>query len=608
VTSTIHITGADALADFRVNNNGSVIISKVNQHKSMLVNWSVGVGKSNNMDQVISTAIADDHYDLVIALMPTRALIDEREFIRNQPENIKIINIKPRPVDLCGDTRNRDWGRYETKGLSFLGKIRICKNCPDYQECFWPEQYGEKLAGSRAVFATQAHLKNNPDFIEYIKKKTKAKKALVIFDEANISLTPYSRSITIEQLSQLIYAIHESTIKDHQKQSWGLLLNSLIQATTDDLRVTNAWQIPPLYPMEILEIQRLGDRAFGSEYSDITYDLKAFSQSPHGSREKLDNGDMKFSASPLFGNNDVLLYSGTTDPKILKLRFGTDFVVPYKDYQFKGENTQWFNIASSIGATKNFLKNSPQILDFFTELILQRTKLNKRILLITKKKLTSFCIEKLNELLTLNESKHRVVTGNECNINNHNEIPIIHYGVIGINKFEHFDCVFCLNSYYISPEILSDSIQDIRASDDRIELEINMTHSPRRRHAQVVNDQYRYTDVASVANSTLKVMEMGTVIQAIGRVRPFTNSREIITFQNSEPHNYTYDEEFDNLDGARLYFGINSSRTRKVKKLYYEIQEHKSQKIKQKDVADLLQVSIRTVRRYWATTKVDDNP
>ena len=77
------------------------------------------------MDQVLEAAIRQGHYDLVIVMTPTRKIIDERKFIVNPPNDIEVINIRPRPANLCGEERNKIWQSYEARNLSHLGKTSL---------------------------------------------------------------------------------------------------------------------------------------------------------------------------------------------------------------------------------------------------------------------------------------------------------------------------------------------------------------------------------------------------------------------------------------------------------------------------------------------------
>ncbi|MDF5452166.1 helix-turn-helix domain-containing protein, partial [Vibrio parahaemolyticus] len=132
---------------------------------------------------------------------------------------------------------------------------------------------------------------------------------------------------------------------------------------------------------------------------------------------------------------------------------------------------------------------------------------------------------------------------------------------------------------------------------------IKVLPNPRRRHARIADNKYRYTDVAQLTDPMLQTLEMGTVIQAVGRVRPFTSPCEVITFQNNPHPNYQYDAEFNNLAEIREHFGIDSQRARTTGTKKQEIQQLKQQSLTQKQVAEQLGIGVRTVRRYWSGQK-----
>jgi hypothetical protein len=50
----------------------------------------------------------------------------------------------------------------------------------------------------------------------------------------------------------------------------------------------------------------------------------------------------------------------------------------------------------------------------------------------------------------------------------------------------------------------------------------------------VANPAHQDYDIARLAQPTLEFKEHGVVVQAVGRVRPFTRPREVITFQMAE--------------------------------------------------------------------------
>ena len=589
------IEGASALSDFRTKNSAEVILDHIETHQHVLISWSVGVGKSHNMDSVIKMALQD--YDLIIVLLPTRALIDERALIRQPETGIKVTNIEPRPQKTCGE-HNEKWVAFEKNGLSQVAKKQLCGNCPHKQSCDWLKQYSsDALASTQVVFATQAHLKNNPGFIRFLMGKTKAVKPLVIFDEAAVSLTSYTKSLSHHDMQCFINAI-DTVPQESESLDLKNWLQTLSRASSSDIQQRSAWSAPQLKQSLLLQILEAGIALYGSGFRNVFPLLKELCLSPIESRQVDHGRNVCFASSPVLQDLPVLLYSGTVALEVLNHRLQVTFVSPYQDYSFLGEATTWLNIASSTGTNTNFGGNKKQILYFFAQLTLKRLNEGKRVMLISKKSRIGQCINEINALLVSLDASHlKVVKGADYE-GDSNQIPIIHYGVIGINKFEHFDCAYCLNSFYITPDILSNSLQDNRAEMDHIDLTISVTGQPRRRIASVAK-QYRFTDIAMLANPMLQTLEMGTVIQTVGRVRPFTNTREIITYQNDCIEGLPYTAEFDNLTGIREYFGLNTQLKNRIESTTCNVQRLKKQGLKQSDIAAALNISVRTVRRHY---------
>jgi hypothetical protein len=97
---------------------------------------------------------------------------------------------------------------------------------------------------------------------------------------------------------------------------------------------------------------------------------------------------------------------------------------------------------------------------------------------------------------------------------------------------------------------------------------------------------------------------MHVVLQAVGRVRPYTRPREIITFQCAQHPQLAYSQEFSSIGEAREFFEISDRRTRKRDGLVEEIQRAKAGGQAQVRTALILDVSLRTVKRYWNIEKV----
>ena len=59
-----------------------------------------------------------------------------------------------------------------------------------------------------------------------------------------------------------------------------------------------------------------------------------------------------------------------------------------------------------------------------------------------------------------------------------------------------------------------------------------------------------------LAQYALDQQELDVVLQAVGRVRPYTRPREVITFQCAAHPQLDYDREFNSIEEARQFFGI----------------------------------------------------
>jgi hypothetical protein len=92
---------------------------------------------------------------------------------------------------------------------------------------------------------------------------------------------------------------------------------------------------------------------------------------------------------------------------------------------------------------------------------------------------------------------------------------------------------------------------------------------------------------------------MGAVIQAVGRVRPFTKPREIITFQCDESPKVTYDREFLSLAQAREHFDIPTQKVWNAMQTAERVAAEKALGKRQSEVAQSLGIGLRTVQRYW---------
>jgi hypothetical protein len=176
--------------------------------------------------------------------------------------------------------------------------------------------------------------------------------------------------------------------------------------------------------------------------------------------------------------------------------------------------------------------------------------------------------------------------------------------VVGINLFQDFDCAYCLTGYYVSEDVVNTVLQDVLASDGHIPIKIETGGMPRRRRAGVVDSSHRLYDIERLAQLALEQQEMDVVLQAVGRVRPYTRPREVITFQCAVHPQLTYTLEFHNIGEARKFFGVPSRRNQSQLHNIERIKVSKGKGLTQLETAEKNGLSIRTVKRYWNSREV----
>ena len=163
--------------------------------------------------------------------------------------------------------------------------------------------------------------------------------------------------------------------------------------------------------------------------------------------------------------------------------------------------TCWFNLASPIGSRRYFARHAPQVLDFFAPLVARRAAEGKRVLLVVKKQFTALCAAALAERFAALGADLRVVTEGwtEGLLHDPRVVPLITYGMIGTNLFEHFDAVYCLSGFYVHEGVVDQCLQDVIRQDLRLPIRIETVGNPRRRRATVADPAHRFYDLARLA-------------------------------------------------------------------------------------------------------------
>ena len=250
----------------------------------------------------------------------------------------------------------------------------------------------------------------------------------------------------------------------------------------------------------------------------------------------------------------------------------------------------------------HFPGNADQILDFFASLVSRRLSEGRRPLLIVKKCFAEFCSRTLTcTLAEIHPTPVRIVTNDwdATDLAAPDVVPLITFGLIGTNLFEHFDGAYCLSGFYVNPEIVDTILQDVLASDGHLPIAITTEGSPRRRHARVADPRQRIFDVDRLAQLALDQQEMDVVLQAVGRVRPYTRPREVVTFQCAAHPQLDYDREFASIAEAREFFALPTRRERERDWNAERVRAARQAGMTQRAAAAALQLGRSTIKRYW---------
>lgn len=598
------VTSEHTLGQFRKTElSGGALLHRLTAIEGIpLVGLPVGVGKSTAIDSVIEEGIKSGAYDLIVIFAPTRAILEERRWFQAPPTDVSTILLKARPSELCGYDRDKEWLELESRQMGTFGKQTICKRCPHHENCFWPSQMGKCLRGVKVVFATQKYLDLVPGFIAILQRATGASRPLILLDEINFVTVPYRKTIHREDLRMLSAVLSELAPHHGRKvRLWEQHVDLLLQATTSDLNY-GGWRFPSL-PLKIVsEVQRRGWDIYREKFRYIGFDLELFSRSRTTSRQRKRSGAIEFSAVPWLGCTSMI-FSGTAWPALIHYRLNRETVPIFPDVTFRHPETRWYNIASRIGMLAYFARNSDQILDFFGTLVVRRLSEGKRPVLISKKALRDACTERIQRtFMRLGRPDLRVVTAAEWENSSDRDhlVPLLHYGMIGINAFEGFDAAYCLNGYYVQDQQIGQLLQETLRDDLHIPLKIRTDGQPLRRRLLPTNPgDGIYREFIRLGQEALEQEELGVVVQAVGRVRPFTKPREIITFQCGQIPGVDYECEFPDLSKAREYFEIENYRRSEATSKRARIAQCRDAGMSTNEASDFLGCPLRTVQRYW---------
>ena len=130
--------------------------------------------------------------------------------------------------------------------------------------------------------------------------------------------------------------------------------------------------------------------------------------------------------------------------------------------------------------------------------------------------------------------------------------------MVGVNRFEHVEAAYCLSGYYVAPAAVERLTNDLVPNTDHHRVRIETTGDPPRRRVRLAGPRAGGSVLDQIAPELLVQKEADVIVQGVGRVRPFTSAREVITFHAGGLPGVRYAAEFLDLAQARAHFGLRT--------------------------------------------------
>lgn len=596
------VRGEAALASFRARVLASApALAALAKHRAILQNHDIGVGKTTFIERLVAELRVGGPYDLIVYLASERTVLAERTFVketldlsRSQRASHDVAVLLGRPVERCGDL-DAAWKPYEASGCTVIGRARLCEMCPRAGECEWPRQLTtDALRGKRVVCATQAYLTVIPNFVELLADLVGAERVLMILDEAPLVEMPFKtflRRRDLKRWAGVVDAALSGAEESLQtREAWRRLHRRLL----DPADTLEELEIPPMDTPSVEAIQARGFAEHGQDFRFLGYELPVLARRP---RWRDAGGDVAYRRHPVLGDVHVLVTAAGVPLEVAQRHLGLPHLQAYEPgYRFLAEGSEIINLRSRLGAARNFPKNAPQILSCFAQLIVQRNAAGHRCLAVTKKMFLQSVGSALEERLRrLSGLPFRVVANpDRATCEDPLVVPLLHYGVRGVNTYEAFDTAIALNSYNVRTDVLEKLLNDPHAPGAEVRVETSVGNSTKLAFVPGYWDQQR--GFGPLALNYQQLLEAAWAEQTLGRVR-FTVKPRLVIFFQTGPVRFPA-TVFTSLESLRQRFGLATDREHSTLARREEITRSTAAGETAAAIATRLGVSVRTVRRH----------
>jgi hypothetical protein len=410
-----------------------------------------------------------------------------------------------RDSELCGPDRERQWKKLYALNLSLLGRSTICKSCPNQRRCAW---YSNRTnVCRRLVLQTQDRLFKNLDAI--------AASDLTILDELkflDFDLQKRASRKSLEKFAKLL-------------RDYDALTDLLMVA---DAILTNGPRQPTVLQTNTasIDVERRRNELFSFQYKLLNAEIYNFLPLVENQR----NLEIYHRDSAIFYNDRPEIPGGLfvagygANQGLLEHYFGRPFVDLTPSSKYIHPGSRFYQLASSSTSHSKFMKNHRSragIYRFAAAQIASNQTIGKKTLLIAKSDATALILNELPKYFS-RITQTRVAAYNKDNQNifdGTSVIPLLHYGVEGINAFEDYDCVICLMAYNLPVEVVANQLRKLGAGRDIV---VEIVNKPSGLGREVVTDPK-----IPYASAVFDYLERHKVLQTVCRARPFTTPTEV---------------------------------------------------------------------------------
>jgi hypothetical protein len=524
----------DGLATFRREQiSPEALLGMVEKNVRALVRLPVGVGKSHAVDELLNYPDLYERFAIVIYAAPSWNILNERRVFPGAADAmVPAMQLVPRPRKMCDKYAER-WEHYESLGCSSFAKATLCRECQELKQtalhCPWPDQFA-RIKDHQLLLMTEQQLVLNRGLIPLLRSQFREGRILVILDEARLLDTNFEVSVEFEDLVRF-RAVLDELEGSEAVERWLKTLGSLSSGS----RLHERLDLPPWLNRDAAKIQKAGIARFGDSFRYIGYDLALLAISDRAERW-VAGAQLRFVGRPYLGCHALILSAHLSADYVGERLGGGPLASPFESLSFQHSESRILNLRNRIGADRYFPKNSPQILDTVAVMLVRNIMRGVATVLVSRKKSKRMVAGGLEKRLAGWGVKARFVWEDGAALPEDPDprvIPVIHYGILGVNDFTRYCAAYCVNGYYISSKALSDAVQESTPHRERATLKI--TSQPDRvRRATVEEGADPGGVLANTANIYLRKLELDPVVQAVGRVRFATLPREVVFFQMAD--------------------------------------------------------------------------